>query len=43
MNNNGIDMGGNFMLQDRCYIYDRADTNMHEHIVGMLHGKPKAP
>jgi len=38
MNKNGIDMGGNFMLQDTCYIYDTADTNMHEHIVGMLHG-----
>jgi hypothetical protein len=36
-------MGGNFILQDTCYIYDRVDTNRHKHIVGMLHGKPKAP
>jgi hypothetical protein len=43
MNNNGIDMGGNFILQYTCYIYDRADTKKHKHIVGMLQGKPKAP
>ncbi len=43
MNNNGIEMEGNSILQDTCYIYDRADTNRHKHIVGMLHGKPKAP
>ncbi len=23
LNNNGIDMGGDFILQDTCYIYNR--------------------
>ncbi len=43
MKNNGINMKGNFILQDIGYNQDRVDTKWHKQFVCMLQGKPEAP
>ncbi len=43
MNNNEIDMGGNFILQDKFYNQDRVDAKWHKQFVSMLQRELKVP